>query len=453
MILAVSYVLAALAIYGAALYLNYRLRPYLTASAMLLAFLLLIHGPAYLVYMLFRGPQSVIYLRIAQSLNFEGIVVSLNLSIALMYMGIITGVELVDRLTPRHVQALQTAIVGWDTQPLNAGRSRPWQVLILMLGLALFMIWVSLIEHHLAVLAGYLAVSGNEVDKIVYRQQYGGSHIYVYRVLINSIAPMLIVWGALAGWTRRWWPLLAVTALLLVATVLGKLETLSKAPIALLLIQLMLVGYLVFRNSITWRAALVALGMALLVFYPIIRIAVPEAHGLEALSFFYYRAFDISNEAVLEFFAAYPDRLPHTWGSNIHLLAQVFGLEYVPSFDSVSRVWRGTEGSTTTAMFIADAWAGFSFAGVIVFSITAGAICRAIDLALVSQGKTVIAVAVLAAAFMGVYNLMISALPTAMLSGGLAIAPLVVVFVILTQRMAPHCAPRCAASEASPGEA
>jgi oligosaccharide repeat unit polymerase len=420
---------------------------------MLLAFLLLIHGPAYLVYMLFRGPQSVIYRRIAQSLNFDGIVVSLNLSIALMFIGVITGIELVDRFAPSSVRALHTAIFDWDSRPLSAGQSRPWWLLVLILGLALFMIGVSMIEHHLAVLAGYLAVGGKEVDKIVYRQQYGGSHLYVYRVLVNSIAPMLIVWGALAGWTRRWWPLLAVTALLLVATVLGKLETLSKAPIALLLIQLMLVGYLIFRNSITWRAALVAIGVALLVFYPIIRIAVPEAHGLEALSFFYYRAFDISNEAVLEFFGAYPERLPHTLGSNIHLLARILGTEYAPSFDIVSRVWRGTGGSTTTAMFIADAWADFAYAGVIVFSIAAGVICRAIDLTFLARGKTVIAVAVLAAAFMGIYNLMISALPTAMLSGGLVIAPLMAVFVILTQRKAQHSAARRAAGEASPGEA
>jgi len=54
---------------------------------------------------------------------------------------------------------------------------------------------------------------------------------------------------------------------------------------------------------------------------------------------------------------------------------------------------------------------------------------------------------------MGIYNLMISALPTAMLSGGLVIAPLMAVFVILTQRKAQHSAARRAAGEASPGEA
>ena len=432
MILAASFVLAALAIYGAALYLIYRLQPYLTASSMLLGFLLLIHGPAYLIYMLFRGPQSLIYRRIATSLNFDGVVVSLNLSIALMFIGVIAGIQLVDGLAPRSAGALKTAVLGWNSQPLSAGQSSPWASLILIMVLALFMFWVSMVEHHLAVIAGYFSVAGGEVEKIAYRQEYGGSHIYIYRVLINSIAPMLIVWGVLAGWTQRRWPLLAVTALLMVATVLGKLDTLSKAPIAFFFIQLTLVSYLVFRNGITWRGALAGLGLCLIVFYPIIRLAVPEVDGMEALSFLYYRAFDISNEAVLEFFGAYPDRLPHSWGSNIHLLTKILGIKYSPSFETVARLWRGTGGSTTTAMFIADAWADFSYAGVIVFSIVAGVICRAIDLALLTRGKTVVAIAVLAAAFMGIYNLMISALPTAMLSGGLVLPP--VLAAIISQR-------------------
>jgi oligosaccharide repeat unit polymerase len=352
-----------------------------------------------------------------------------------MFTGVIVGIELTGRFAPHSVRALRSGVVRWNSDRLNASDSSLWPLLSVMVVVTLFMAWVSVAEKHLSVIAGYLLVAGGEVDKIAYRQQYGGSEIYIYRVLVNSIAPMLIVWGALAGWTRRWWPLIAVATLLLVATVLGKLDTLSKAPIALFLIQLVLVVYLVFRNTITWRGVLAGLGVTLIVFYPIIRLSIPELDSSEVLSFFYYRAFDISNEAVLEFFGAYPGRLPHAWGSNIHLLAKILGLEYAPSFDSVSRVWRGTGGSTTTAMFIADAWADFSFAGVIVFSIVAGVICRAIDLALLARGKTVIAVAVLAAAFIGIYNVMISALPTAVLSGGLVLPPLLAVIILQRRKL------------------
>jgi oligosaccharide repeat unit polymerase len=297
------------------------------------------------------------------------------------------------------------------------------------------MAWISLKEQHLAIIAGFLSVAGNEAAKTAYRQQHGGSHVYLYNVVVASIAPMMVVWGALSGWTRRWWPLLAVTVLLAVTTVLGKIETLSKAPFALFLLQLMLVVYLVRRNNINWRVALACVIVTLMIFYPIIRLAIPEVDQMEALSFFYYRAFDVSNHALLEYFAAYPERISHTWGANIRPVAAIWGLQYTPSFDVVSRLWRFTGGSTTTAMFIGDAWADFSYFGVAGFSLFVGTICRAIDIVLLSGGKTVAGLAVLAAAFVGIYNLMISALPTSMLSGGLILPPLLVFTIVEGQKL------------------
>jgi hypothetical protein len=118
------------------------------------------------------------------------------------------------------------------------------------------------------------------------------------------------------------------------------------------------------------------------------------------------------------------------WAANIRPLATILGHEYVLSFYSVSRVWRLTGGSTTTAMFIADAWADFSYFGMISYSIFVGMVCRAIDNILLVRGKTVIAVTTLAAAFIGIYNLMISALPTSMLSGGLILPPVIVIMIL-----------------------
>jgi hypothetical protein len=435
MIVAASYVIAALAIYGAGLYLIYRLNLYFTASSMLLGFLLLVYGPAYLAYMLFRRPISVVDLRISNSLNFDDIVVSLNLSIAIMFVCVTVGIELVDRLAPTSAKALQHTISDWNLQPLGGTRAKPWPLLIAILALGLFMAWISVKEDHLTVIAGFLSVAGNEVAKTAYRQQHGGSNVYLYNLVVASIAPMLVVWGALSGWALRWRPLLAAVAFLLVLTVLGKLETLSKAPFALFLIQLLLAAYLVFRNSISWRVTFSGLVVTLIIFYPIIRLAVPEVNEMEAFSFFYYRAFDISNQALLEYFGAIPELIPYMLGDNIRPLATLLGHVYVPSYDTVSRVWRFTGGSTTTAMFIADAWADFSYFGVIAFSLGVGMVCRAIDIILLVGGKTVTAVATLAAAFIGIYNLMISALPTSMLSGGLILPPLIVILILESQRL------------------
>jgi len=72
---------------------------------------------------------------------------------------------------------------------------------------------------------------------------------------------------------------------------------------------------------------------------------------------------------------------------------------------------------------IADAWADFSYPGVFAFSVLAGAVCRSIDATFLVHGKTVVSVAVLGAAFIGVFTLLITALNTAFTSGGLVLAP------------------------------
>ena len=144
MFVSASYVIAALAIYVGALYLIYRVELYFTASSMLLGFLLLVYGPAYLAYMLFRRPISVVDLRISNSFNFDDTVVSLNLSIAIMFFCVIAGIELVDWLAPRSAQALRKAILGWNLEPLSGGRAKPWPLLIVILVLGLCMAWISL---------------------------------------------------------------------------------------------------------------------------------------------------------------------------------------------------------------------------------------------------------------------------------------------------------------------
>lgn len=435
MILSATYVIAALSMYCAILYLVYRLKLYLTTTTILLGFLLLVHGPAYLLYMLYRGQASVIYQRIGQVLDFDSVVISLNLSIALMFLCVITGIEIVDRLAPVSVGKLYQALVAWNTQRIEAGRRRPWLLFAIIFLATLFMALISIKENHLSVIAGYLAVSGDELKKIAYRQQFGGSQNYLYRVLLGSIVPMLIVWGGFSALMQRWWLLLVATIALLVLTLTGKLDTLSKGPVALFIIQLLLVWYLARRNDVNWRVGVAGLIIVGIVFYPIIRLAVPETRGWDAFEFLYYRIFDNSNEAVLEFFATFPHRMPHTWGANIRPVAFLLGREYAPSYFEVLKAWHGAGGSSVTAMYIADAWVDFSYLGVILFSVMAGAVCRMVDILLLGRGKTVVSLAVLAATFIGVYNLTISALPAALFSGGLIGAPLIAMLIVAAQRV------------------
>ena len=109
--------------------------------------------------------------------------------------------------------------------------------------------------------------------------------------------------------------------------------------------------------------------------------------------------FEVENETLVENFAVFPLLHPFTWGANIRPIAMLMGVPYTPSFSLVASIWYGNPDITSPTLFIADAWTDFSYAGVLLYSILAGAICRSIDIIFLAQGKSVVAIAVLVATF------------------------------------------------------
>jgi hypothetical protein len=225
--------------------------------------------------------------------------------------------------------------------------------------------------------------------------------------------------------------------LLLLATLLGKIETLSKAPPAFFLLQLMLAMLLVFTNRVSWRVVLFGSMAVLAVIYMCVRMLIisPE---LSPLALAYSRIFDIETETLVENFAVFPRLHPFMWGANLRPVAALMGVPYTPSFSIVGYTWYQDHNITSPTLFIADAWADFSYAGVLVFSFAAGAICRAIDIVFLAEGKSVAAIAVLGATLWGVLTLITTSLNIALLTGGLLIAPLLAgVLIAASRRISP----------------
>jgi hypothetical protein len=371
------------------------------------------------------GGKSLIFSIIqAASADFSAIVTDMNFAIALMFVGVIAGIEIVDRLIPKRIEAMEIALTGWNSQPLNDGIGGSRMLMVVIVCLTLFMAWVSIRENHIGIIKAFLSITGDEAARVAYRLNHGGSPDYLYRLILEALAPMLVLWGLLSGWINRSWILFAAASLLFLAVMVGKSETLSKAPPAFFLIQLIVAGLLVFRNRLTWRSGLGALFAVILILYLIIRLTVSAYDSYGALGFLYYRIFEVPSESLLETFAAFPFRYPHTWGANIRPLAMMMGRDYTPAFTIISELWHNSKDATSNALFIADAWVDFSYAGVVIFSMLAGATCRSIDAIFLANGKTVLGIAMMAAAFAGVFTLLVSALNTAFLSGGLLLAPL-----------------------------
>jgi hypothetical protein len=330
---------------------------------------------------------------------------------------------------------MRSALANWNAQDLHDDFGDHRILLIVIIGLLLVMSFFSISENHIATIWHFFSITGDDnIARNAYRLHFGGSPSYWYRVILGAVAPIFVIWGLLAGWLSRSWSLLLAASLLFIVTFIGRVDSLSKAPPAFFLIQLMIAALLTFTNRVTWRSVLGLACAVALVLYGTAWLIMVFPEGTAGLEVIYNRIFEGENQALLENFATFPFVHPYMWGTNLRPVAILMGLPYMPAFSIVAFTWYGNHDVTNPALFIADAWADFSYAGVIVFSVIAGAVCRLIDATFLVQGKTVLAVAVLGAAFFGIFTLLTTALSIAFVSGGLLLAPVLAGLLVVATR-------------------
>jgi hypothetical protein len=432
----------------ATLYLFLRVRLFITTTTMLIGSLLLIYGPATLSYTLSSGesaflihrltgvagqPHEIFGLIKARVSDFDGAVIAMNFSIALMYAGIIAGIELVNRIAPARAAATETAISNWNKQTLQDDIGSHRVLLVVISALVLFMLYVSISEHHIATISKFFSIRDNAARDL-FRLNFADSPNYLYRLVLSAVAPMFVIWGLWSAISNRSWLLLLAASLLFAITLIGKIELLSKAPPVFFLVQMMLAALLTFTNRMSWKLVLLGGLSVFIAVYVTTRLVVVFPAGMSPLAFVYSRVFEVESQTLLEYFATFPYIYPHTWGANIAPIAALKGVPFVPGYSLVAYTWFGSHDITNPSVFIADAWAAYGYAGVILFSMAAGAICRSIDIAFLAPGKSVVGIAVLAATFAGVLMLMTKALNTALLSGGLLLSPILAAILLIATR-------------------
>ncbi len=268
-----SYAAAAAAMILAALYLFLRLRLYLTTTTMLIGSLLLVYGPTSLGFTLSSGeygllirplmgeigwPSSMFPMMQAKIGDLDPVITAINFSLALMYLGIIAGIESVNRLLPSRAAATEAALANWSRQSIQDDMRDRRPLLVVICALFLLMLFFSVKENHIGIIEHFFSIKGDNDARNLFRAHFGGSPNYWYRVVLSAVAPMFVIWGLLVGVLNRSWPLLAAAVLLLLVTMVGKIETLSKAPPAFFLFQIMLAALLVHTNKISWKMAVPA---------------------------------------------------------------------------------------------------------------------------------------------------------------------------------------------------
>lgn len=436
----------------------------LSLSSVMMGGLLTLHGPAYLYYTRAWGPGDSfmrdLYSRSAgllnprsadlldsvdDPINFFDYVLSfahgravlgeLDFALALLFASFCAGLLLADRMLGNAPRQMRQRIDAWDQANLRptASRSLPWMAAALAVAAAAALS-VALQEDQIGRVVQYFQSNAGEFEKIAMRRTLGGSEYYLYNLALAAVLPLLAFWAlTLVPQSPR---LMVPLSMALVALVLlGKLASLSKAPPAFFCLQLMALA-MIWRKLYLAPKRLLALGTAALVLLVGMSF-VANGHlrnSLDSLIFLFYRMLMIPNESLLEYYSAIPSVIEHTAGRESRWLAVLLHSDPLPAtYSRVADVFRVSKGaSTTNAMFLADAWAAFSWIGVGAIGFIAGFGLRTIDTVLIARlGKSAATVAALTAGLFGVFVALSTAFQTALLTGGLL---LLVPFALVARR-------------------
>lgn len=426
-------------------------------SSTLLGLVVLLHGPAYWHYTrewglgegaLFRlynsqwpqqigtAAQQAAGGRFADNMQAAirsgRVVETMDLALALSLMALCAGIWLADCVFRQTPQSHDLSLSRWSAASRTIDEHprltlMPW----LAIGGALLMMLFVYRDAQLAKVYTYFFSHAGEFEKIAMRRQMGGSRSYLFNLMLSTVLPFIAFY--LWSWwrDRRRYGVLALTGTFVLLLVTAKLATLSKAPGAIFVLQLLVLEFARRSLRVNVRQGLMLTVFSLVLFSAMTFAANSDLGGMQqSLVFLFYRVFMIPNESLLEYFSAFPQHLAHTLGHDIRPLAKLMGIEPLQSnYWRVAELHRGTPGSTTTAMFVADAWAAWAWQGVAAASLALGFLVRWIDIELiVKRGRSCATIAGIGLGHHGLFIVMSTSFQTALLTGGLTlILPLVAI--------------------------
>ena len=359
---------------------------------------------------------------------------TLDIALALTFIAICLGIWLADCVFRNSRTDQKLAVSRWSTTPIQAANQvGSLSLRIVAVTSILFMLYFMVRDDQLFKIYEYFSTQAGEFKKIAMRREMGGSPVYFFNLILGNV----LTFVAFYFWT--WWRegmqpgaprWLALGVILLV--IVAKLATLSKAPATIFILQLLVLEMVRRSLRLSLRYTAILAGVSVLLFSLMTFVANSNLGGFsQSLIFLFYRVFMIPNESLLEYFIVIPHQLAHTFGHDIRLFADLLGVEPLrPTYWRVAEALRGVGGSTTTAMFMADAWAAFSWAGVILIPLTLGFLVRWIDIELiVKRGRNCATIAGLGLGHYGIFIALSTAFQTALWTGGLIlILPLVIAF-------------------------
>lgn len=260
-----------------------------------------------------------------------------------------------------------------------------------------------------------------------FRQDFGATNPYSYAgFMVSQVIGPFITMVAITMWrvrrSRTWAAVAVAMAALLVV---GSTMSLSKAPIIVLLLYVLVNGFVARWRGQRVRAldvALPAAGTLLLgtLGYSLTYGTETVDAALDTLE----RIFVIPLVSVQGFLHVYPDLVDFQNGLGIGLIASIFGVKGYVSPPLVVGAAIAGSGVCADSIWSVDLWANFGWLGVTVGSAAVGAILLSLDVWCMSRKRTAATVAVYSFLLVSTARLSEGSIFTMLLSGGLLIVPL-----------------------------
>jgi hypothetical protein len=276
---------------------------------------------------------------------------------------------------------------------------------------------------------------------------------YVGSYAKNLLLPVAMLTAlnlAAFGGRRRWaaagWGLFGMLLLTSIAN-------LHKLPVIIALLFVLLNRSLrTSRNEITGFRPLLLPGVIILLVGPILYFVTYDLTGQDAFAATLTRIMVVPQACLEGFLHVYPSKLPFNHGLGIGLVSKLLGSRsYVSPPFAVGEYISGDPNVSANAFWSSEMWAAFGYAGVVLGSMFTAGFLVSLDALMLRRRRTAMSAATYA--YLVVASLAVPSVSilTAMLSGGLALAPL-----LLTLLDAPGTAasdPDALAAAGPPAEA
>jgi hypothetical protein len=408
-------------------YFKRRFGAYVSARTAVLGWLWVICGPPHLYYLWIGKTPNWLFIR-------------MTIAFMLMFAALVIGIEGVRLMAPRRFRAVERQAREWRHLEI-AKPYIPTNLLVLLCTIgALVLLIVSIWERQLINVIAFLSLGGRTNDVAEFRGTVGGSKLYVYNVFLASVGPFLSFLLQLTPSSRH--PFIRPLRWIFVALILlGKIALFNRSAAALYIVQLLMLRPLLRDNRIRLFTLLKGLVLVGVLAFPAFYHYLGTIPLGQFISFYLLdRMFLAPYYGMTNYFIWFPEVLPHAMGRNFTIINTLWygSADYTPAMVRFAQEAGNYFGSFNAA-FVAEAWADFSYPGIVVMSLIVGGFAAFADLVIFPGHKrTREGVAILACVVYGVFVLSATAAQTALFSGGLALVPLTALALKTIARVGPR---------------